>query len=67
VARETACREGKTRMKADIGKGKVIFFYMFEVILHKAEGEEVQVRTSDKKGDSLETERHLQEQSRQRR
>lgn len=25
VARETACREGKTRMKADMGKEKSVF------------------------------------------
>lgn len=39
VARETPCRERKTRMKADMGEEKVIFFYTFEAILHEAEGE----------------------------
>lgn len=65
MGREIACREGKTRMKVDMGKEKVIF-YKSEAILHEAEGK-VQVRTSDKKGDSLGTEEHLQEQSCQRR
>lgn len=64
MGREIACREGKTRMKVDMRKEKVIF-YKFEAILQGAEGE-VQVRTSDKKGDSLATEEHLQEQSCQR-
>lgn len=64
VGREIACREGKTGMKVDMGNEKVIF-YKFEAILQEAEGE-VQVRTSDKKGDSLGTEEHLQEQSCQR-
>lgn len=41
------------------------FFHTFEVILHKAEGEEV--RTLDKKGDSVGMEKHLRKQSCQRR
>lgn len=65
MVRETACREGKTRMKENMGKEKVIFC-MFEVILHDAEGEVVLVGTLDKKGDSLGMEEHLQEQPCQR-
>lgn len=39
---------------------------MWVVILHETEGEDIQVRTSGKQGDSLGTEEDLYEQSCQR-
>lgn len=40
--------------------------YIFDVILHETERENIQVRTLDKKGDSLGTEEDLHEQYCQR-